>query len=112
SQFHGDAIICNGKLFPYLEVQPRKYRFRILNAANGSHFQLALSGGRPMMQVGSDQGLLAAPVRISTLMLFPAERAEVIIDFSGLEGQELELNSGEPGILQLRVQKQTAAPDT
>jgi spore coat protein A len=112
SQFHGDAIICNGKLFPYLEVQPRKYRFRILNAANSSHFQLTLSGGRPMMQIGSDQGLLAAPVQVSTLMLFPAERAEVIIDFSGLEGQELQLSAEDLAILQFRVRKPTAAPDT
>jgi spore coat protein A len=112
SEFHGDAIVCNGKLFPYLDVQPRKYRFRILNAANSSHFQLALSGNRPLTQVGSDQGLLAAPVQINTLTLFPAERAEVIIDFSGMAGRKLQLNAAEQEILQFRVQKQTAAPDT
>jgi len=87
SEFYGNAIICNGKLFPCLDVQPRKYRFRLLNAANSSHFQLTLSGNRPFHQIASDLGLLASPVELSTLVLFPGERAEVVIDFSGLAGR-------------------------
>ena len=111
SNFYGNIILCNGKLFPYLDVQPRRYRFRVLNAANGSHFQLSLAGSRPMMQIGSDQGLLEAPTEVGKLLLFPAERAELVIDFSGLEGQELQLTAGEQGILQFRVRKQTAPAD-
>jgi spore coat protein A, manganese oxidase len=112
SEFHGNAILCNGKLFPYLDVQPRKYRFRMLNAANSSHFQLSLSGNQRFHQVASDQGLLAAPLEINTLLLFPAERADVVIDFAALEGQTLQLNAGELGILQFRVAKRPAAPET
>ncbi len=41
----GEAHLVNGKLFPYLDVEPRKYRFRILNAANGRFYRLSLSGG-------------------------------------------------------------------
>jgi len=112
SEFYGNAVICNGKLFPYLEVQPRKYRFRVLNAANGSYFHLTLSGNRPFHQIGSDLGLLAAPVELRTLVLFPAERAEIVIDFAGLEGQALELNTAGAGFLQFRVSKTRSAPDT
>ena len=112
SEFYGNAFLCNGKLFPYLEVQPRKYRFRLLNAANGRFFHLTLAGNRAFHQVGTDLGFLAAPVELRTLVLFPAERAEVIVDFTGLEGQEVELRSAGEGFLQFRVQKTQGGPDT
>ncbi|MFL6606399.1 MAG: multicopper oxidase family protein [Steroidobacteraceae bacterium] len=105
SEFHGNAIVCNGKLFPYFEVQPRPYRLRLLNAANGSFFHLTLSGNRTFHQVGSDLGLLQSPVELRTLVLFPAERGEVIVDFSGLEGQEVQLRNDGEDILQFRVLK-------
>jgi spore coat protein A, manganese oxidase len=103
SEFYGNALICNGKLFPYLEVQPRKYRFRMVNAANSSSLHLTLTGNRAFHQIGTDLGLLAAPVELRTLVLFPAERAEVIIDFAGLEGQALQLQNAGEGFLQLRI---------
>jgi spore coat protein A, manganese oxidase len=103
SEFYGNALICNGKLFPYLEVQPRKYRFRLLNAANGSSIHLTLAGNRAFHQIGTDLGFLAAPVELRTLVLFPAERAEVIIDFAGLEGRELQLQNAGEGFLQFRI---------
>ena len=114
SEFYGNAIVCNGKIYPYLEVQPRRYRFRLLNAANGRFFHLTLSGDRPFHQVGSDLGLLQAPVELRTLVLFPAERGEVIIDFTGLEGQQVQLRSDADDILQFRVLKKQpgAAADT
>ena len=79
----GDAILVNGKLFPYLEVEPRKYRFRVLNAANGRFFHLAFSNGQTFHQIGTDLGLLPAPVALKSLLLAPAERADLIVDFSG-----------------------------
>src|SRR6266702_1185045 len=114
SEFYGNAIVCNGKIYPYLEVQPRRYRFRLLNAANGRFFHLTLSGNRPFHQVGSDLGLLQSPVELRTLVLFPAERGEVIIDFTGLEGQQVQLRSDADDILQFRVltKQPGAATDT
>jgi len=113
SEFYGNAIVCNGKIFPYLEVQPRRYRFRLLNAANGRHFNLTLTGSRPLHQIGSDLGLLQSPVELRSLVLFPAERGEVIIDFTGLDGQELQLRNDADDILQFRVlKKQQPAPET
>jgi spore coat protein A len=105
SEFYGNAVVCNGKIFPYLEVQPRKYRFRLLNAANGRFFHLTLSDKVPLHQIGSDGGLLQSPVELHRLVLFPAERADVIVDFTGLEGQEVQLRNDADGILQFRVLK-------
>ena len=105
SEFYGNAIVCNGKIFPYLEVQPRRYRFRLVNTANGRFFHLSLTGNRPFHQIGSDLGLLQSPVELRNLVLFPAERGDVIVDFTGLDGQELQLRNDADDILQFRVLK-------
>ncbi len=61
-EYFGNAALINGKLLPYLDVQPRKYRFRILNASNARFYFLSLENGQPFQQIGTDQGLLPAPV--------------------------------------------------
>jgi spore coat protein A len=78
----GDVIVVNGAAQPYLDVGTRKYRFRILNGTNGRLLQLALSDGNPFVQIGSDGGLLEAPVTRSSLLISPGERLEVIVDFT------------------------------
>jgi spore coat protein A len=67
---------------PHLDVAPRKYRFRILNVSNARFYDSKLSSGQSFLQIGSDQGLLPAPVAVSSLLLSPTERADVIVDFS------------------------------
>ena len=56
ADFFGNVMMVNGKILPYLQVEPRRYRFRLLNASNSRLYQLLLSNGMPMMQIGSDQG--------------------------------------------------------
>ena len=102
-EVYGDAMLVNGKLRPYLEVEPRPYRFRIINAANARFFYLSLSNGAPLQQIGSDQGLLAATVTLSALTLAPAERADVIVDFSAHAGEHLTLQSQSFQLVQFRV---------
>jgi spore coat protein A len=109
-EFAGDAILINGKIRPYLEVEPRLYRFRLLNGANSRFFSLALDNQQPLVQIGSDQGLLSAPTGIAHLVLAPAERADILIDFSHSAGQTLHLRNGGLDILQLRVAKHSTAP--
>jgi spore coat protein A len=111
SEFAGDAILINGKIRPYVEVEPRLYRFRLLNAANSRFFALSLSQQLPFHQIGSDQGLLAAPVKLMNLNLAPAERADLLIDFSGAAGQQLHLQNGALEILQFRVNIRAATVD-
>ncbi|MCS1351066.1 multicopper oxidase family protein [Mechercharimyces sp. CAU 1602] len=95
-EFFGDNLLVNGKLYPYLEVEPRKYRFRILNLANARFFRMRLSSQQPFIQIGSDGGLLAKPVRVEELLLGPAERADVIIDFSGNKGEAITITNDAP----------------
>jgi spore coat protein A len=93
AEVYADSILVNGKLFPELAVDRRAYRFRITNASNARFLTLSLSTKTPMIQIGSDQGLLASPVVLQTLSLAPAERADVIIDFGPLAGQRVLLVS-------------------
>jgi FtsP/CotA-like multicopper oxidase with cupredoxin domain len=79
--FFGDTILVNGAIAPRMAVERRKYRFRILNASNARGYRLVLGGGREMIQVASDGGLLEKPVRRKEIPIFPAERVEVVIDF-------------------------------
>ncbi len=107
----GNVMLANGKAFPYLDVEPRKYRFRVLNAANGRFFHLSLSNGQSFHQIGTDQGLLPAPVPVERTMLAPAERADLIVDFSGRAGEKIVLQSEPFPIVQFRVGPATL-PDT
>jgi spore coat protein A len=102
----------NGKLLPYLEVEARKYRFRVLNCANGRFFHLSLSSSLEFQQIGTDQGLLPAPVSIRRISLAPGERADLIVDFSSQAGAKILVNndSFQP-VMQLRVVPATS-PDT
>jgi spore coat protein A, manganese oxidase len=82
----GDTILVNGVVWPFMEVSNTLYRFRILNASNARRYRLALepgpSDGLPFVQVGSDGGLLGAPISHRTIPIAPAERFDVVIDFS------------------------------
>ncbi|WP_128982129.1 multicopper oxidase family protein [Streptomyces roseicoloratus] len=83
----GDVILVNGAPWPVHEVDAARYRLRVLNASNARHYELAFVDEgdgriREFQQVGSDQGLLAGPVTHSTLPLAPAERHDLVFDFS------------------------------
>lgn len=107
-EFFGDVILVNGKVWPYLDVEPRKYRFRILEGSNARFYSLALADpvtgapGPAFYQIATDGGYLAEPVVLNDpndihsprLVMAPGERAEVIIDFSGYApGSELVLKN-------------------
>jgi len=108
-EFYGDYNCVNGKVSPFLEVEPRKYRFRIVNAANARFYHLRLfisdASGKiqndsfdvpSFQQVGTDGGLLPAPLEIRYLLIGPGERFDVIIDFSGCEGKSFSLVNDAP----------------
>ncbi|WP_009631681.1 multicopper oxidase family protein [Synechocystis sp. PCC 7509] len=78
----GDIILVNGVPWPKMQVANRKYRFRILNGSISRSYQLALSTGEPLIVIGTDAGLISAPVPTSSMRIGMAERYEVIIDFS------------------------------
>lgn len=121
--FLGDVICVNGKSWPYLEVEPRRYRFRLLNASNLRIYALRLQNQAGMTsppavpviwQIGADGGLFDKPVAIDSFVPFtfhfpmgavfnsprlifgPAERLDIIIDFSGFEGQTFTFINDQP----------------
>jgi spore coat protein A, manganese oxidase len=94
-EYFGDVMLVNGKVWPFLEVEPRLYRFRILNGCNARILDLTMSGV-PMWQIGAEGGLWDVPVPVKALVLAPAERADVVADFRGLAGQTLTLKNSNP----------------
>src|SRR5215475_372958 len=108
----GDAFLVNGKLYPFFEAEPRKYRFRTLNASNSRFFHLALSGKQEFLQIGTDMGLLPAPVSLKLLTIAPGERADLILDLTGLGGETFTMmNEGQP-VLEFRVSKAAVHDDS
>jgi spore coat protein A, manganese oxidase len=112
-EIFGNAILVNGKLFPYFEVEPRKYRLRILNGSNARFYNLSFvenaSGDKtdmPFHQIGTDQGLLPAPVPLTNLEIAPGERADLVVDFSEHRGAQLILKNDAVVVMQFRVSSQ------
>jgi FtsP/CotA-like multicopper oxidase with cupredoxin domain len=81
--FLGDLIMVNGTYRPFFEVERRKYRFRILDAGPARFYAIKLSDASPMIQIANDGNLLPRPVPLTQLdELGPAERYDIVIDFS------------------------------
>ncbi|MEK3889518.1 multicopper oxidase family protein [Bacillus sp. FSL K6-3431] len=115
--FNGNTIIVNGKVWPHLKVEPRKYRFRILNASNTNAYTFKLGNGQDFYLIGTDGGLLPKPVTLDSLPMEPAERADIIIDFSKHKGKSLILqNTNDEGnlgvVMQFKVVLQLTQKDT
>ena len=107
-EFFGNTIVVNGRTWPYLQVEQRRYRFRVLNACNARFLILAFSNDLPFWQIGSDGGFLPAPVRLKQLLIAPAERIDVIVDFADVPagtdiilqniGPDEPFGGGVPGV--------------
>jgi len=135
-EFFGDVICVNGKAMPYLDVEPRKYRFRFVNASNSRFYHLRLApadisgrvldeDGRALAfhQIGTDGGLLPHPVRLHYLLIAPGERFDVVIDFSQMRDQSFALLNDAPApytmggqvvpndVLLFKVSKPLSGPD-
>jgi spore coat protein A, manganese oxidase len=88
-----ETILVNGAHMPYHRVAPCRYRLRLLNVSAFRSLNLQLSDGTPMTQIATESGLMPKPIRRREILLGPAERAEVIVDFAGLAGESVELRS-------------------
>ncbi len=103
AEVFGNVMLVNGKAFPYLDVEPRAYRFRVLNASNGRFWRLSLANDLAFHQIGGDQGLLSAPVELQRPLLAPGERADLVVDFSGHSGAQIVLMNDSFQVMQFRV---------
>ncbi len=81
-EYFGDTILVNGKVWPALSVERRQYRFRIVDASNARFYNLSLSNGMSFTQIGGDGSYLPAPAKLTSLLIAPAERVDILIDFS------------------------------
>jgi spore coat protein A len=95
AEFFGDFILVNGVAWPKLDVEPRKYRFRLLNGSD-SRFYIFELDGLSFLQIGTDNGLLPMPVEVDRLLLAPGERADVVVDFAGLSGSQVTMRNFGP----------------
>jgi len=122
-EYFGDTPVVNGKAYPYLSVEPRRYRLRFLNGSQARVYELSM-GNKPMWLIGTEQGLLPYPVKVNKIVLAGAERADVIVDFGGNFGEEIALfntanapypNGSDvqiPKIMMFRVNKRLSGRDT
>jgi spore coat protein A len=89
SAFFGDKVLVNGKVWPSLDVKRGKYRFRIVNGSQARPYVLRLENSAspaqaiPFTLIGTDLGLITAPVELAAIHTAPAERFDVIVDFAG-----------------------------
>ena len=119
-EFFGNTMLVNGNTWPKLTVEPRRYRFRLLNGCNARFLILKLAvdapdseDSLPFWQIGSEGGFLPAPVQLDQVLLALAERADVIVDFTGLaEGTEVYLTNVGPDEPYSGGEFDPANPDT
>jgi bilirubin oxidase len=116
-EFFGNTMVVNGKTWPKMKVEQRRYRFRILNGNDTRVLILKIttdplarpgSPAVPFWQIGADGGFLPKPVQLSQLLIAPAERVDLVIDFTGVprgtplylinEGPDEPFGGGVPGV--------------
>jgi spore coat protein A len=127
-EFFGDTPVVNGKAYPFLSVEPRRYRFRIVNGSQARFYNLSFDNGKnpiPFWLIGMEQSLTPAPVPLTKLLIAPGERADIIVDFSQVPfGSVLTMMNNAkapfPGgrggavgqIMQFRINKPLVGADT
>ena len=134
AEFFGESVLVNGKVWPHLTVEPRKYRFRILNASNARFYHLRLVESDPagnatghrgpvFVQIGSDGGLLSQPVSRASILAAPGERFDVVVDFANHAGNTFVLANDAPApfpeggdvlparVMMFRVARSLRSPD-
>ncbi len=89
----GETVLVNGAYLPHHAVAPCRYRLRLLNVSAFRSYNLQLSNGAPMVQIATESGLMPKPIRRREIVIGPAERVEVIVDFAGMAGETVELRS-------------------
>jgi spore coat protein A len=94
-EYFGDVMVVNGKVWPFLDVEPRLYRFRVLNGCNARILRLSLAGP-DVWQIGADGGMWDRPVRRDDIVLAPGERADVLVDFAGHANRRMVLRNDAP----------------
>ena len=92
--FLGNTIVVNGKAWPNMNVKQGQYRFRILDGSNSRFYQISFSNGMPFTLIGTDGGYVKTPVQLTSMLVAPAERMDILVDFSDVPaGQKIVLEN-------------------
>jgi FtsP/CotA-like multicopper oxidase with cupredoxin domain len=92
--FLGNTIIVNGKAWPNMNVKQGQYRFRILDGSNSRFYKISFSNDVPFTQIGTEGGYLKTPVQLTSQLIAPAERIDILVDFSNIPaGQKIVLEN-------------------
>ena len=95
----GDTFLVNGMIQPFLQVEPRRYRFRLLDTGPSRFYEFFLTdihnpgATNPYWLIGTDGNLIPTPVQVQSVRIGPAERVDVIIDFSKFAGRTIYLEN-------------------
>ncbi|MCG2772393.1 MAG: multicopper oxidase domain-containing protein [Desulfobacterales bacterium] len=92
-EFVGDTVVVNGKSWPFLQVDPKRYRFLMINGSNARFYELNLGKNVPMYVIGTDGGYLDTPVMVNKLVIGPGERYQLIIDFGKYAGKTMVMTN-------------------
>jgi bilirubin oxidase len=87
------SILVNGTVRPFINAPAQMVRMRLLNGSSERYYNFGFTGNHPFSMIGSDGGLLAAPVALTRIMLAPGERAEIVVDLTSFDGQSIQLRS-------------------
>jgi len=120
----GDKFLVNGQIQPFFEVSPRRYRFRLLDTGPSRFYEFFLTGGvaagspntNPFWLIATDGNLIPAPVQVTSVRIGPAERVDIIIDFSKftpgatlyLENRLNQINGQGPAAVDSQVAPQNS----
>ena len=87
------SLMINGTIDPISNLPAQVVRLRLLNGSSERVYNIGFSSNQTFYQIGSDGGLLTAPVALTRLRIAPGERMEILVDFTGMQGQNTALMS-------------------
>jgi FtsP/CotA-like multicopper oxidase with cupredoxin domain len=116
--YRAETMLVNGTIEPFVNVKAKKIRFRLLNGSNARVFKLAFLDGRKFYQIATDNSFLEEPVELSTVILTPGERVEIVVDFKDDLNGKIDLmdTNSNKKMMSIKVNKkselQTTLPST
>lgn len=85
------SLMVNGTIDPYLDAPAQVVRLRLLNGSSQRFYKFGFSNNASFQLIGTDGGLLEAPVPLTRYQMGPGQRADILIDLSGIQGQNIQL---------------------
>ena len=107
--YRAETMLVNGTIEPFVNVKAKKIRFRLLNGSNARVFKLAFSDSRKFYQIATDNSFLEEPVELTSVILTPGERAEIVVDFKDDLNTQIELmdSNSNKKMMSIKINKKS-----